>query len=208
MRERRFGVILAVALAAALAACSGDAGGGGVDPGPGMGSVTARVSASGSGVEGAQVAVSGGETRSTGSNGQVRFDNLQPRDHTLTLQQLPTGFVMGSETPARTVTVRSGETASVSWSVASDGATVIQIVGTSFSPNSVTIPVGRKVRWVNDSGMFHTITSETDAWNEGQVSRQGDTFEHTFTTAGTFRYRCRPHSGSFTSGMVGTITVQ
>ena len=81
----------------------------------------------------------------------------------------------------------------------------------SFIPSEVTVPVGSAVRWVNDTDAFHTMTS-TDSRQllrpnglfDGSLFRRGDTFQHTFTKAGTYHYYCQPHS----EFMVGTVRVE
>lgn len=220
MSTSRVRVFLLAAAAAGLgsglaAACSGGGGDGGTGPGPGptTGSVVAQVGAGATTVQGAQVAISGGATAATGSNGQVRFDNLQPGAYTVTLSQLPAGFGMGSETAAKSATVTSGGTATVSWSVQTVGGGATATVSTSaasFSPATVTIPVGGTVRFEYGGGVGHTVTPETPSgsWVEHDLGSAADNFSVTFATPGTYRYRCRPHSTSFTSGMVGVITVQ
>ncbi|MDP9348820.1 MAG: carboxypeptidase-like regulatory domain-containing protein, partial [Gemmatimonadota bacterium] len=106
----------AVSLACvALTACSGD---GGTNPGSRTGSITGQVHAGATPVQGAQIALSGGPTLAAGSSGQVRFDSLRPGGYTLTLEQLPAGFMLGAEPATRSVTVNAGQTASVTWNVA------------------------------------------------------------------------------------------
>ena len=216
MSATRVRVLLAAAASAALgsglvAACSGG-GGGGTGPGPTTGSLVGQVSAGGSSVQGAQLAITGGATAATGSNGQARFDNLQPGTYTVTLSQLPTGFAMGTETAGKSASVTAGSTATVSWSVQTAGGGQTAVVSTSaasFSPSTVTIPAGGTVRFEYGSGVAHTVTPETPSgsWVERDLGSSSDNFSVTFTTPGTYRYRCRPHSTSFTSGMVGVITV-
>ena len=87
----------------------------------------------------------------------------------------------------------------------------------TFSPSALSIRVGDTVHWVWEAG-GHTVTSGTggnaddlfcspsDASCAGaQTSRLGSTYDHVFTTPGTFPYFCRPHFGS---GMTATIDVQ
>jgi plastocyanin len=86
-----------------------------------------------------------------------------------------------------------------------------------FSPASLTIQVGDTVHWVWASP-GHSVVSGTNGTADNQfcspsntscdnppLSNVGATFDHTFTTAGTFPYYCSVH---FTLGMTGTITVQ
>lgn len=79
----------------------------------------------------------------------------------------------------------------------------------TFSPDDVTIEPGTTVRWVSSYAEFHTITPE-NSQQEGVWTRQemneGDTFEHTFQTAGeVYDYFCEPHQPQ---GMTGTIRVE
>ena len=88
----------------------------------------------------------------------------------------------------------------------------VHLTSSSFEPANLTIAAGTRVRWVNDHAVFHTITPENSSqpgvWQRREMSVAGQTFDHTFTVSGqTYRYRCEPHSTSFTNGMVGTITV-
>ena len=92
-------------------------------------------------------------------------------------------------------------------------AVVAQIVqvsasGVSFSPANVSIHVGDAVKW--SSSGAHTVTSGPGSSdpNAGSLFDKtlsaGQTFQHAFTSPGTYHYFCRPHEGA---GMKGTITV-
>ncbi len=72
----------------------------------------------------------------------------------------------------------------------------------SFDPKNLTIRVGDTVRWVNNSGTPHT-TASSGNWDSSIVA-SGSAFERTFTSAGTFNYKCDIHPDVQT----GTITVQ
>lgn len=62
------------------------------------------------------------------------------------------------------------------------------------------------MRWVNGGGE-HTVTPDADApagaWDSAGLPG-GATFEHTFSSAGTFNYHCIPHKAA---GMKGSVTV-
>jgi len=82
----------------------------------------------------------------------------------------------------------------------------------AFSPNPVEVKVGQKVVWTNDDTLQHTITSGSpgspDSGKEfdsglTKILNNGDTFEHTFTTAGEFPYYCQLHPNQ-----VGTVIVK
>lgn len=71
-----------------------------------------------------------------------------------------------------------------------------------FAPAQAEVPPGATVIWVNKGGI-HTATADDDSWDSGDME-QGDTFTHTFSTAGTVKYHCLPHRSV---GMVGTLRV-
>lgn len=84
-----------------------------------------------------------------------------------------------------------------------------------FDPQSRTIQVGETIVWENTAGFAHTVTSYdvpqgASSFDSGNMDG-GDTFEHTFQTAGTYQYRCEYHSSSSNggySGMVGEVVVE
>ena len=95
-------------------------------------------------------------------------------------------------------------------------ATQVCMVGLSFSPESLAVPMGTTVTWLNGSTDTHTVTSatgSTELFNSGNppagVSPSA-TFTHMFQTKGNYHYYCQYHgfNGSPPTGMHGTITVQ
>jgi plastocyanin len=85
------------------------------------------------------------------------------------------------------------------------------MVGTSFSPATLTITHGTAVTWMNGASVIHTVTSatgSTDVFDSNNVPA-GASFVHTFATAGTYEYYCKIHgvNGAPPTGMHGTITV-
>jgi plastocyanin len=102
---------------------------------------------------------------------------------------------------------------------AQDEVTIDMTDALTFSPEQVTIEVGGTVTWENPSTVVHTATGDPDnvadadnvelpdgaeAWDSGFV-QPGESFSHTFTEPGTYRYVCIPHEGV---GMFGTIVVE
>ena len=73
---------------------------------------------------------------------------------------------------------------------------------TAYSPNPVTVAVGGSVTWTNNDNTAHTSTANGGAWNSGTIA-PGRSYTMTFSSAGTFTYRCTIHPG-----MTGTVTVQ
>ncbi len=83
----------------------------------------------------------------------------------------------------------------------------IQIQNFAFAPASQTISAGDAVKWVNLDSAPHTSTSgesprSDGIWNSGILS-DGQSFSHTFASAGTFPYFCQVHDF-----MTAGITVQ
>ena len=70
-----------------------------------------------------------------------------------------------------------------------------------YNPSAFTVAAGSAVTWAWDSnGALHSVTFD-DQPIDSDVKGSG-TFQHTFSTAGTFAYHCRVHSF-----MHGSITV-
>jgi plastocyanin len=90
-----------------------------------------------------------------------------------------------------------------------------------FDPEEITVSVGDTVTWefVSPGHNVYAYDDQEDvslpdgAEGFGSVEKgdqfgtnsQGDTFEYTFETAGTYEYVCVPHVAS---GMVGTVVVE
>lgn len=89
-------------------------------------------------------------------------------------------------------------------SVSGAADVTVQIVGTSFTPSTVTINVGDTVTWVNNTGVLHTVTANNGSFNSGPPE-EDFTFAHTFNAAGTFAYHCQTHQAF---GMTGTVIVE
>lgn len=100
-------------------------------------------------------------------------------------------------TPGPSPTPMSGTNASVS------------LQNIAYNPKTMTVHVGTKVTWMNNepSAIQHTVTSGSPNAPSGMFDsptlNQGQTFQFTFSTAGTISYYCRIHGAA----MTGTITV-
>ncbi len=79
----------------------------------------------------------------------------------------------------------------------------IQMINTVFTPAEKTVAVGTKVRWINKDPYAHTVTSNTNLFDSGNMN-EGQTYEYTFSTAGVYEYFCKFHL----PGMTGKIIVQ
>jgi len=102
---------------------------------------------------------------------------------------------------------------------AAGGTTVKMTDQNVFDPASVTISKGGTVTWQNSSSTVHSATFDpSKATNQADVAlpsgvkpfdsgllQAGQSWSHTFTDAGTYKYTCIPHE---TLGMHGTVIVQ
>jgi plastocyanin len=113
----------------------------------------------------------------------------------------------------------------------SDGTTTVDMNDDlAFVPAEIEVSVGDTVVWENVGSIGHSVTAYDDGIPDGadyfasggfdseQAARdaysvgdpdsgdvlEGDTYEHTFDTAGTYEYFCIPHESA---GMVGTVEV-
>ena len=70
-----------------------------------------------------------------------------------------------------------------------------------FNPKVLTVNTGTTVTWVNKDQTAHTITSDsndttsapTAAKFKSKILNPGDSFAHTFETAGSYKYHCDIH---------------
>jgi plastocyanin len=81
---------------------------------------------------------------------------------------------------------------------------LVTMKGIQFSPGTVTTLVGEHVRWTNDSGLQHTVTSPDGDFSSGYLA-PGDGFDHGFDRPGRFRYVCTVHSSM--SGVVEVVPI-
>jgi plastocyanin len=81
-------------------------------------------------------------------------------------------------------------------------ATAVTIDNFSFGPQTLTVPVGATVTWVNRDDIPHTSVS-TDGLFKSKVMDTDEKFSYTFTKAGTYPYYCTIHPK-----MTGKVVVQ
>jgi plastocyanin len=105
----------------------------------------------------------------------------------------------GSEAPEDTSAETSTDSAAAAAPAAGDGA--VTIANFSFDPADVEVAAGTTVTWTNNDGVPHRVVANDESFDSEDMG-QGDTFEHTFDTAGTVDYICAIHPQ-----MTGTITV-
>jgi plastocyanin len=81
-------------------------------------------------------------------------------------------------------------------SVIDSGHVVVAIRDFQFVPDSVVVPAGGTVTWINcetPPQEPHTTTSDSSGvWASADLN-PGDRFSHTFDDTGLFPYHCAPH---------------
>jgi MYXO-CTERM domain-containing protein len=90
-------------------------------------------------------------------------------------------------------------------SAANSPAQIVNCAGTPawcFSPNPIRITAGSTVTWTNATAPTHTSTSNTGAWNTGNIAPGGTSTAVSFPTVGTFPYHCAIHPS-----MTGSVIV-
>ena len=81
-------------------------------------------------------------------------------------------------------------------------ATEIKIDNFSFSPNTVTVPVGGTVRWTNHDDVPHNVVNQDKSFKSKTMDTD-ENFSYTFTKPGTYTYYCSIHPR-----MTGKVVVQ
>jgi plastocyanin len=107
----------------------------------------------------------------------------------------------GAETTETTTEAPEAEGGSGGGAAAGGAEVTMQDI--KFDPSNVTIDAGQTVTWTNDDSVGHDVTGDDFKSGDPGAMQNGDTFEHTFDTAGTFDYVCTVHPG-----MEGSVTVK
>src|SRR6267378_6699999 len=88
---------------------------------------------------------------------------------------------------------------------ANTSAQIVNCAGTPswcFSPKPIQITVGSTVTWTNATAPTHTATSDTGAWDTGNIASGATSTAISFPSAGTFTYHCAIHPS-----MTGSVIV-
>ena len=80
--------------------------------------------------------------------------------------------------------------------ITKDGIYIINYLPSGFVPRTLEVPIGKSVRFVNNSGKAMRISSTDttnnpvyNAFNQSKTVGQGGIYEYTFTDKGIFGYR-------------------
>lgn len=84
---------------------------------------------------------------------------------------------------------------------ATSGGTAVTIANFAFSPGTINVKVGDQVTWTNQDSATHDV--EGDGGISSGPLAQGKTYSMTFSTAGTFNYKCAIHPS-----MTGQVVVK
>jgi amicyanin len=77
----------------------------------------------------------------------------------------------------------------------------VKIAKFAFAPAAITIVVGASVTWTNEDGIQHDVFAPPVGL-KSPVLNQNDSYSHTFSKPGTYRYICSIHPV-----MHGTVVV-
>jgi plastocyanin len=86
------------------------------------------------------------------------------------------------------------------------GEAEVELEDFQFHPKVLTVRVGTTVKFSNKDDADHTVTSDTNLFDSGSLSK-GEEFFFTFTEPGEYPYYCAPHGGPGGAGMSGKIVV-
>ncbi|MFI5894027.1 cupredoxin family copper-binding protein [Actinoplanes sp. NPDC051513] len=113
------------------------------------------------------------------------------------------GCPSSSGTPSATATPAPASAgASAAGPASAAGGSTVEIGNFAFTPPTLTVSPGTSVTWKFDDSTDHTVTADDNSFTS-QPMGAGQTYEHTFATAGTLAYHCSIHPF-----MKGTIEVK
>ena len=69
----------------------------------------------------------------------------------------------------------------------------IGILNYKFDPETLTVPVGTTITWVNHDEVPHTVASSDKRFTSSGPLDTGDSYSYKFTTPGTYTYFCTLH---------------
>jgi plastocyanin len=108
----------------------------------------------------------------------------------------PGAGTSASSTPATTAASASSGSATAS------GGSTVEINNFMFTPMSLTVSAGTTVTWKFDDSTQHTVAADDKSFTSPPMGK-GQTYTHTFKSAGTVKYHCSIHPF-----MTGTIVVK
>ncbi len=69
----------------------------------------------------------------------------------------------------------------------------------AFTPETITVPAGTEVTWINRDSGNHTVTSDliltsTKEMFDSGIIRPGENYSHAFNDPGYYSYHCKVHT--------------
>ncbi|HEY2590217.1 MAG TPA: cupredoxin domain-containing protein, partial [Steroidobacteraceae bacterium] len=104
---------------------------------------------------------------------------------------------------AQGITSPAGAATTAGLASAAAKATPPEIVMRSFmfEPTTLTVVAGSSVKWINQDGEPHTVTSDAGLFRSGALDTN-ESFSFKFEKPGTYHYVCSIHPR-----MIGTVVV-
>ncbi|MBP1931940.1 stalk domain-containing protein [Ammoniphilus resinae] len=139
----------------------------------------------------------------------VTFENVEPGDHTLTVQLVGANHkpiipvvkkVVHFKTAAKPPQKSTGKTTAKQTN--SEKTYTVNIESFAFKPGSLTVEVGSTVTFKNLDDVDHTVTAKDGSFDSGNIGK-GKTYSMIFKNEGEYNIYCKPHNF-----MVGTIIVK
>lgn len=69
----------------------------------------------------------------------------------------------------------------------------VNISDFAFNPVTLRIKTGTRVIWMNEGVVSHNVVSDTEDFPASSILSKGQSFSHTFSSAGTIKYHCSIH---------------
>ena len=107
------------------------------------------------------------------------------------------------ENGTTSTTTTSPSTSTSGPTVSIEPGSAVNTTSTYYLPSTITVMIGvnNTVTWINNDNAPHTVT-DVGVFDSGNLN-PGQTWIHTFTTPGTYNYRCIYHQW-----MTGTVIVK
>ena len=83
----------------------------------------------------------------------------------------------------------------------SSSGNTVTIQNMAFNPSTLNVQVGTVVTWLNKDSTSHRVVSDSGVFDSGDLTN-GQSYNFTFSQAGSFPYHCSIHPS-----MKGTIVV-
>lgn len=119
----------------------------------------------------------------------VIFDNVEPGDHTLTVQLVGNDHKPISPAIKQVIHFKTKSTTTT----AEPKNYNISIQDFKYTPGTLTIPVGSTITFTNNDEVEHTVT-EKDGSFDSDLFGNGETKKITFSKAGEYTIYCKPHT--------------